>query len=168
MRAPSRRPFLAVILVALLLLACDPAGDTPPPTTSPAAPTPRTSTDPVPPSASAGLPVGQTDTEWGRSWDAVPAGFPTFAGSTIADDASPEPVSARYVVGADPAEVASVLQTALESAAFSTAGLSGPLEDGSFVLDSVGEGECRIETRIVPMAELTVISVRYGAACPPV
>ena len=76
-------------------------------------------------------------------------------------------MSARYaIVGADPAEVAAALQAALETASFGTEGLSGPLEDGSFVLDSVGDGECRIETRVVPMARLTFVSVYYGAACP--
>ena len=169
-----RGPFLAIAAVlAFAIVACDPAGGTPPPTSiatsGPADPTPLISTEPIEPGTSDGPPAGQTDTEWGRIWDGVPAGFPTYPGSTIADDASSDPVSARYaIIGADPAEVASVLQAALETASFGTEGLSGPLEDGSFVLDSVGEGECRIHTRIAPMARLTFVSVSYGAACPPV
>ena len=67
---------------------------------------------------------------------------------------------------ADPAEVASMLQTAMEDATYSTEGLSGPFEDGSFVLDSVGDADCRIETRIAPLGDVVLVSVLYGAACP--
>ena len=58
------------------------------------------------------------------------------------------------------------MQGALENATFSTESLSGPLEDGSFVLESVGEGECRIQVIVEPMGGLTFVIVRYGAACP--
>ena len=34
----------------------------------------------------------------------------------------------------------------MEGATYSTESLSGPLEDEGFVLDSVGEGDCRIQT----------------------
>ena len=66
----------------------------------------------------------------------------------------------------DPAEIAFMLQTAMENATYSTEGLSGPFEDGRFVLDSVGDAGCRIETRIVPQGSLVLVTVRYGAACP--
>jgi len=165
-----RAPSLAVVtILAVAVVACGPAGASTASSSapSPVDPTPLISTEPVEPGTSDAPPTGQTDTEWGRIWDGVPAGFPTYPGSTIADDASSDPVSARYaIIGADPAEVASVLQTALETASFGTEGLSGPLEDGSFVLDSVGDGACRIQTRIAPMARLTFVSVSYGAACP--
>jgi hypothetical protein len=123
--------------------------------------------DVSPPAGSAGT-GSQTDTEWGRIWDTVPAGFPTYPGSTIADDTGEEPVSARYAIagGGDPAEIASWMQAAVETATFSTESLSGPLEDGSFVLDSVGDGECRLQVTITPMGGLTFVTVRYGAACP--
>ena len=122
-------------------------------------------------SASAGSNGGtgsQSDSEWGRIWDDVPQGFPTYPGSTLAGDTSPEPVSATYAVagGDDPAQIASWMQSALETATFSTESLSGPLEDGSFVLDSVGDGECRIQVVIAPMGGLTFVTVRFGAACP--
>jgi len=97
----------------------------------------------------------------------VPPGFPTFPGSTIADAVSPDPVSATYAVeGGDPGEVMEWMQTALETAGFGTESLSGPLESGSFVLESVGEGDCQVETTVAPMGGLTVITVRYGAGCP--
>jgi len=171
MHVRPRAPSLAVAaILAVAIVGCGPATASTPPSSAPSAadPTSSTSIEPVEPSASAGPAAGRTDTQWGRIWDAVPAGFPTYPGSTIADDASSEPVSARYaIIGADPAEVASVLQAGLEAASFGTEGLSGPLEDGSFVLDSVGDGDCRIQTRIVPMARLIFVSVSYGAACPP-
>jgi len=109
----------------------------------------------------------QTDTEWGRIWDGVPAGFPRFPGSIVADGATPEPVSATYsVANDDTAVIATWMQTALENASFRTEALSGPLEDGSFVLDSVGAGECRVQVAVEPMGGLTFVTVRYGAACP--
>ena len=91
---------------------------------------------------------------WGRIWDDVPPGFPTFAGSTIAGDTSPEPVSATYsVANDDTAVIATWMQAALENASFRTEALSGPLEDGSFVLDwlvraSAGCRSCRPDGRI--------------------
>lgn len=167
----SRRPLAAwpaIFVVALSLAACGPTGGTAAPPSG-ADPTPLISTSPIEPGTSDTPPAGQTDTEWGRIWDGVPVGFPTYPGSTIADDASADPASARYaIIGGDPAEIASVLQSELETATYSTEALSGPLEDGSYVLDSVGEGECRIRTTIAPLGRLTFVSVNYGAACPPV
>lgn len=117
-----------------------------------------------PASAAAGT---QTETGWGRIWDAVPPGFPTFPGSTVADPVSPDPVSATYAVeGGDAGEIMAWMQTALEAAGFGTESLSGPLESGSFVLESVGEGDCQVETTVAPMGGLTVITIRYGAGCP--
>jgi hypothetical protein len=111
--------------------------------------------------------AGQTDTAWGRIWDTVPAGFPRFPGSTPADDASPEPASARFAVpGGDPQAIATWFQGAMETATYSTVGLNGPAEDGSFVLDSVGAGDCRIQTTIAPLGDTTFITVMYGAGCP--
>jgi hypothetical protein len=165
----ARRP-LVILAFALAAAACGPTTGTATPSqpTTSAAQTPLISVAPVEPGTSDAPAAGQTDTEWGRIWDALPAGFPTYPGSTIADDASADPVSARYaIIGGDPAEIASWLQTALETATYSTEGLSGPFEDGSFVLDSVGEAGCRIETTIAPLGRLTFVSINYGAVCPP-
>jgi hypothetical protein len=162
---PARRS-LVILAFALAAAACGPTASSEPPNS--AAPTHLISAAPVEPGTSDAPPAGQTDTEWGRIWDGLPAGFPTYPGSTIADDASADPVSARYaIIGGDPAEIASWLQTALETATYSTEGLSGPFEDGSFVLDSVGEAGCRIETTIAPLGRLTFVSINYGAVCPP-
>jgi hypothetical protein len=34
------------------------------------------------------------------------------------------------------------------------------------VLDSVGEGDCRIQTVVAPAGGLTLMTIHYGAACP--
>jgi hypothetical protein len=168
---PSPR---SIVLVVILTATVMFAGCGPTPTTSLApsgtpagAPSAGASAEASP--AAPSIAVGtQTDTEWGRIWDNVPPGFPRYPGSSVADDTSPEPVSATYAIagGADPAQIASWMQAALETATFSTEALSGPLEDGSFVLDSAGNGGCRIQVAIGPMGGLTFVTVRYGAACP--
>jgi hypothetical protein len=110
--------------------------------------------------------VSQTDTAWGRIWDALPPGFPRYPGAAPADDASAAPSSGRYAVaGGDPEEIAAWLQAAMETATFST-DVSGPLEDGSFALDSVGDSGCRIQTTIAPLGGMTFVTVLYGADCP--
>jgi hypothetical protein len=148
-------------LLAVLVMAC--AGPVPtgtPPTS--AGPGASATSGPGP----SGAPAAQTDTEWGRIWDAVPAGFPRYPGATTADAATREAVSdASVVAGVDPAEVGAWFQGALESATFSTESMS-PLEDGSVVIDSVGDGDCRIQTRVAPLGEMVLITVLYGADCP--
>jgi hypothetical protein len=120
------------------------------------------------PHGSVGAAVTQTDTDWGRLWDGLPSGFPVFPGAIASEEAGAgDPVSAVFTApGVDPAEIAQWLQAELEVATYSTEALSGPLEDGSFVLDSVGEGECRIESVVTPTGDMTQVTVRYGAACP--
>lgn len=160
MSTRSRRLVLFASLMLLLGACGSPTPVSPEATAAPSAITPPESARPVPA-------VSQSDTEWGRIWDTVPAGFPRFPGSTIADDATPEPVSARYAVpGGDAQAIVTWMQDALESATLSTAGLNGPFEDGGFVIDSVGEGDCRVQTMISPEGDTTFISVLYGAGCP--
>ncbi len=177
MTTRPRRLALGLPLVVLALAAC---GASPPaanaawphrcplggPVGADAAPPSVAPSDaPASPDASAG--PAQSDTEWGRIWDGVPAGFPRFTGARDADDATADPVSDAYAVeGGDAAEISTWLQAAMETATYSTEGLSGPLEDASFVLDSVGDGTCRIQTTIAPLGELVLVTVRYGADCP--
>jgi hypothetical protein len=157
------RHLASAAALCLLLAAC---GPTPSPSPSPQRSAALTEAPPsTSPSGSAA--TGQTDSEWGRIWDALPAGFPRFPGSSIADATGPEPVSARYAVpDGDPEAIATWMQDALETATFSTEGMNGPFEDGGFVIDSVGEADCRLQTRIAPEGGTTFIEVLYGAGCP--
>jgi hypothetical protein len=165
MHTRSHHFLLVIPFLALLVGACAQDGGSSSPAASPVAPSLTASPAASEPPATA--PAAQTDTEWGRIWDALPADFPRYPGATPADDATSEPVSAVYALAeGDPAEIASWMQTSLEMATYSTEGLSGPLEDESFVLESVGEDDCRIQTRITPQGTLIIVTVLYGAACP--
>ncbi|HEU0236877.1 MAG TPA: hypothetical protein VFR14_10610 [Candidatus Limnocylindrales bacterium] len=159
-RPPLVRAALALSLTAVALVACGEA--TPVVTPSPSASAPATATAPA---ASPAI-VSQTDTDWGRIWDALPAAFPRYPGSVVTETGEFEAVSAEFAVPEDPGIVTAWLQAGLEGAGYSTEALSGPLEDGSRVIDSVADGGCRIETVIRSLGEVTHVAVRFGAACP--
>ena len=112
--------------------------------------------------------AGQTDSGWGRIWDSLPARFPRYPGSTPADEAATGPASAVLAVeGADAHTIVIWVQSKLEQATYSTEGLSGPLEDGSFVLEATGpEPGCRVQVSIAPLGGLITETVLYGAECP--
>ena len=111
--------------------------------------------------------ASRVETAWGPIWDRTPAGFPVHPEALPGDAPAGEPVSLAYTVEpADPADLATWLQAALEGATYSTEALSGPLDDGGFVIDSVGDGECRIEVTLTPREAATDVTVRYGADCP--
>jgi hypothetical protein len=178
--------FRAIRLAGSLVLAVAAAaacGSTAP-TPTPPATAPTTSSSPAPgasapvdtaepvetlPDETAGPPAeGQTDTEWGRIWDSLPAGFPKYPGATLSEEAATGPASATYVVeGGEPKAIATWFRDAFEAAAFSTEALSGPLEDGSYVLDSIGQDPaCRLSVAIAPLGGTTTLNVMYGASCP--
>jgi hypothetical protein len=162
------RQLLGLGLAAgIALAACD---TTITPSESPGVPTSATS---AAPSSDASSPssspqTGQTDTDWGRIWDALPADFPVYPGAARADEAATGPVSATFALErADPEAVAVWMQAQLELASYITQALNGPLEDGSFVLESIGPTSgCRIEVDIAPLGGLMTMTVWYGAACP--
>ena len=178
MHTPARR-LLLLATAALVVVSCGPAGSATPaaslagrsPSMSSAPASPSGPSTPKPsaaePSPATRPTTSQTDTPWGRVWDALPAGFPRFPGSIPADDAGGDPVTARFAVaGGNAKEIASWFQARLEAATFSTESLSGPLEDGSYVLDSVDDGTCRLQVAIGPLGGMTFVTIRYGAACP--
>ena len=167
--APIRRLVAAVaVFVALLLGGCNAASPAGSPT--PAAPSESVaSAQPASPSAfpSGSALAGQTDSGWGRIWDRLPAAFPIYPGAAPAGEAQTGPVSAVLAVeGEDARTIAAWMQAELERAGYRTEALNGPLEDGGFVLDSVGEVGCRIEVAVAPLGGLKMLTVRYGAACP--
>lgn len=176
-RRASRAALLVTLLVAILVAACGTSTTSAEPTASaapsvassgaPASPAPPDPT-PVPGSGDPATPVpsSQTDTEWGRIWDTLPAAFPHYPGS-VPTETGEGPASGRFAVPVDARTAATFMQQALETAAYSTDALSGPLEDGGFVLDSTGEDPaCHVRTTIAPLGSTTVMTVMYGAACP--
>jgi cytoskeletal protein RodZ len=179
---------LATLLAATLLAAaCGNSGPTASPSPASAAPSPRSSQaaspsavpsapanadlTPVPggttapPVEPSGTPT-QTDTAWGRIWDAVPSSFPRLEASLPADSIS-GPVSAAFVVGAGLADVTATMKRLLDGEGGYRTDQSGPLEDGSFVLDSTGPWEgCRVQTTVTPQSGTTLMTILYGADCP--
>jgi hypothetical protein len=113
--------------------------------------------------------ASQTDTDWGRIWDDLPAGFPTIPGATMSGEAASAPATATFVVNGDAAKaIATTLQARLQAAGFKTVGLSGPLEDRGYVLDMTGSpAGCMLQVRAAPTGSLTTVTILYGAACSP-
>ena len=129
MSVSARRAGIPAAL-AIALAACQPATgsltpavSTPAPAASSAAPSSESS-----PSVEASSPplAGQTDTDWGRIWDSLPAGFPNYPGSAPAEEAATGPASAVLAVqGVEAKTIADWMQSKLEQATYSTEALSG-------------------------------------------
>jgi hypothetical protein len=153
--------------LAYVLVACTAAGAS----TSPSASSPTvvasSPSSASPQAAGATSSTSQTDTDWGRIWDSLPKDFPAIAGSTP-DDAAPGPASAVLIVPGEVAKtVATSLQTRLEAAGYTTTGLGGPLEDGTYTLDMTGPSTgCMVQVSASPTGGLTTVTILYGAACP--
>ena len=168
---------IAVLLLASVLAGCDSAGisSSPPVATSgatEAATEPATTAEQ--PLATA-LPSGQTsgpavadvtqtDTAWGRIWDALPRSFPRYPGSELSTEVG-EPASGQLVVPTDVDTATVWLKAALDATGLRTT-VSGPLEDGSMRLDSVGANGCAVQTTIARTGTVTLETVLYGATCP--
>lgn len=142
--------------------ATAPGGSGSPPASSPASP----DLTPVPGGASPSGATTTTETEWGTILDALPPGFPTHP-EAIAADPVGGPASGAFVVGASGVAVTEWYQAALELAGYSTVALSGPFEDGTTVIDSVGPEStaCRVQTTITPRSGTTSVTILYDAAC---
>jgi hypothetical protein len=170
MRTGSRVRLLAVGLV-IVVAACGGSGTPTPPATANQAPTPPAPTDvtgggDITPAPTPGLLPGAA---WGAAWDALPPGFPVPAGAKPVDPGDPTdgPVSGAFVVDGTPDDVAKAIQNGLTVAGYSTEALTGPYEDGSLVIDSVGRNpECRVQTRVRELGGTTMITILFGAACP--
>lgn len=166
------RPSAGVMLVMVLVAACNQGTSTSQPdagTSAISAPPASVSSSSAGPLVAPGSPatVDQTDTEWGRIWDAVPAAFPVYPGAVPSDEAQAGPASATYTIAAEEARaVAGWMQAELERSAYRTEALNGPMEDGGFILESTGDAGCRIQIATTPRGGMTIVTVRYGASCP--
>jgi hypothetical protein len=171
----DRRRRLAAVVLALGLAAtgCASPTVTPPisPTDTSPSSAPATSTSPPgtpsptpsPPTSPA---AGLTETDWGTIRDALPPGFPRYPGSTPTETGGGA-ASAVFDVPADVPTVTTWLQDALERAGFSTLSLSGPGEDGSMEIESVGPTtQCRVRTTVARLGGSTIVTVLYGGSCP--
>ena len=108
----------------------------------------------------------QTDTAWGRIWDALPPSFPLPQGA-IPTETRDGPITASFAVGASGEQAADLVQRGLRAAGYSVEALSGPFEDGSFVVDAVGAvPDCRVQVRLTPLSGTTRMAVMFGAGCP--
>lgn len=173
MPAPVRRFPLPGVLAVLALVAVSGCGSRvsspslAPVETPTATPSEALESEPVetegPPSLGAGD-VSQTVVEWGRIWDAIPPAFPIYPGSTPTTDIG-APASAQFVVPASVAAATAWTKAALDATGLRTT-VSGPLEDGSMNLDSVGPAGCAALTTIAPAGDMTTMTILYGAACP--
>jgi len=160
MRRPL--PILPTALLASLLLvtACGTTTN-PSPTTAP------TSSLAAPDGSLLAPLSGQTDTDWGRIWDTVPTGFPTYPGSTLSGEAATGPASATLVAeGAVAKEIATWMDGKLLGDGYTSEDLSGPLEDGSYILEAERDSGCRLQVSAVPLGSVTTITILYGASCP--
>jgi hypothetical protein len=124
----SHQRLLAAVVSIVLVGACNQAAPTP--TVSGPAPEVSVGTESpatAPSTAGAGLPAGQTDTDWGRIWDDIPATFPIYPGAAPAGEVQAGPVSAIFAIdGWDARTVAAWMRAELERAAYRTEALTGP------------------------------------------
>jgi hypothetical protein len=113
-------------------------------------------------------PVPTTSTEWGAILDALPAGVPRFPS---ARDATPEgAASASLSTGSSVAQVVAWYNGEMAAAGYDRTASSGPLEDGSVVVEygggSVAPG-CRVQVTAKPRGGETLIVILVAAACRP-
>jgi hypothetical protein len=154
-----------------VLAAC---GSTGPSTPRPTVAAPATAGSPtnVPDGSSPSAQPGAsqpttTEIAWGRIWDELPPGFPHYPGAEPAETGG-GPASATLAVPASASTAADWYRGALTRAGYDTKALSGPLEDGSVVIDSVGGGDpdCRVQTSLVPHGNQAIATILFAAACP--
>jgi hypothetical protein len=178
-RARSLSTLAATLsLIALTILGCGATNSTGAASVSPsgsaassahpASPPASPSSSPAPSDSPSPTPIrlpSQSTVEGGRIWDALPPGFPLPAGAVPSEIGVA--ASGVFDLAEDVATASGVMQGALEAGGFRTAGVSGPLEDGGVVIDSIGPGDgCRAQTTIVRQGGVTMMTVLYGAECP--
>ena len=110
----------------------------------------------------------QSDTAWGRIWDSLPTSFPHVPGGTASEEGAKGAASAVYTFqGQSAKDVAALMQRLLAGAGFSTLGLSGPLENGGYVVDMAGQPQgCKVQANVAPTGSLTTLTILYAATCP--
>ncbi len=169
-RLPAAALALALALAAVLAACVSTGSSTPRPTE--AAPATAGGPTDVPGGSSTTAEPGAsqpttTETAWGRIWDELPPSFPHYPGAEPAETGG-GPASATLAVPATANAAADWYRGALTRAGYDTEALSGPLEDGSVVIDSVGGGnpDCRVQASLVPHGNQAIATILFAAACP--
>jgi hypothetical protein len=161
---------LAVLTAAVAALSI--AGCSPPPSGSAAPPTGGASNPPgtatTPPSSV--VPPSQTDTAWGRIWDALPPSFPEPPNARPATDTGASPSSAQLTVpdargGLVREQVVQFYLDGLTAAGYAV-NRDGPLEDGSVTVATSKGVACQVQASVWPIEGGVIVTVLYGAGCP--
>jgi hypothetical protein len=153
---------LLAIFVITAAAACAPTATSSPATPTGGQPTPAATTTGT--TAAASLPT-QTDTDWGRIWDALPPSFPAPPDSQPATDTGEGPSSAQVSVAGQREAIVQFYLDALAAAGY-TVNRDGPLEDGSVTINGSRTGGCEIRLSVRPVDGGAIVTVLYGAACP--
>jgi len=163
---------VALMIVCVAVAACGTVDSPPPPSSSiPPVASPTPDLTPIPggstaPSPALVSPPTQTDTAWGRIWDALPPSFP-LPPDAVPTEIREGPASASLAVGASPEGTKDFMQSALIAAGFAIESVEGPSEDGSVTISAVGpDPACLAQVRVVPLSGTTSLVVLYGAGCP--
>lgn len=163
-RRPRLRVVLGLALTGGFALAACGAG---PSTGAPSSAASATSAAPSIVASASASSAGQTDTTWGRIWDTLPSGFPTIVGAKPVESANGAASATLAVDGVSAKSIATSMQSALVAAGFRMEGLSGPLEDGAYVLDTIGPpAGCKVQVTASPLGSMATVTIMYGAACP--
>lgn len=145
---------------SMAVAACLPFGPTGPSASTNGSPGATTGNSPAPPS----LPT-QTETDFGRIWDAAPPSFPRFPGSAPATDPGGGAASSILAINsADIRAIATFYRDALQARGL-VASIDGPLEDAAMIVSGMDGDGCEVEVGVRPTGATTLIVVLYGAGC---
>jgi hypothetical protein len=153
--------------IAILFLVVGVGGCTMGPTDAPrGTPTSPGTAPPIEPTPVTGD-ATVIESPWGPIWDAVPPAFLVFAGAQPVEIDEPVSVALDHPAqAASPADIANAYVTDLTIGGWRTV-VSGPIEDGSIVVDAVRDGTaCRAQVRATPFGGIVRITVLYGSGCP--
>jgi hypothetical protein len=153
--------------IAILFLVVGVGGCAMGPTDAPrGTPTSPGTAPPIEPTPVTGA-ASVIESPWGPIWDAVPPEFLVFAGAQPVEIEEPVSVALDHPAqAASPADIANAYVTDLTIGGWRTV-VSGPIEDGSIVVDAVRDGTtCRAQVRATPLGGIVRITVLYGSGCP--
>ena len=108
----------------------------------------------------------QTDTAWGRIWDALPDTFPGPPGTQLATDTGEGASSGQLVAPAARDAVVQFYRDAFRDQGY-VIGTDGPLEDGSVTVTATDTYQCRIQVSIRGVGDQeSIVTVLFGSGCP--